>query len=131
MSEALVRDFLPFFLPQLHPDIDYSKPIIFLSQDIFKIEGGEGKKDDQVLDLLIQVTLKNGTEELVYIHVEIERGNKGNFSERMYNTHRRLRDKFGKNIIGLAIFLGNKIPKSFDRYIFKYYGNEIVYKYNT
>ena len=55
----LFEDFLLFFLPEFHAEVDFSKPIDFLQQELFK-EIIDERKGRKMADQIAKVQLKNG-----------------------------------------------------------------------
>ncbi|MBF0096950.1 MAG: DUF4160 domain-containing protein [Magnetococcales bacterium] len=64
------KDFLAFFLPQAHAEIDWSRPAEFLDQEFSRLMPSSENKDRRV-DLLVKVWLLDGSERWVLIHVEV------------------------------------------------------------
>ncbi|MEG0472697.1 MAG: hypothetical protein RR588_10210 [Solibacillus sp.] len=58
----LFEDFLLFFLPEFHAEVDFSKPIDFLQQELFK-EIIEERKGRKMADQIAKVQLKNGEQQ--------------------------------------------------------------------
>ncbi|MEG0470966.1 MAG: hypothetical protein RR588_01395 [Solibacillus sp.] len=67
----LFEDFLLFFLPEFHAEVDFSKPIDFLQQELFK-EIIEERKGRKMADQIAKVQLKNGEEQWVLVHTEVQ-----------------------------------------------------------
>ncbi|WP_285396979.1 hypothetical protein [Lysinibacillus sp. fls2-241-R2A-57] len=124
----LFEDFLLFFLPELHLEVDFSKQVEFLQQELFKeiIEHRQGRK---IADQIAKVHLKNGKEQWILVHTEIQAGDEVHFAKHMFEYFYRIRDRYGKKIVAIAIFT-DKSTKSTNRYYEKYYGTEITYTFN-
>ncbi|MGE8037179.1 hypothetical protein [Lysinibacillus sp. NPDC093692] len=60
----LFEDFLLFFLPELHAEVNFSKQVEFLQQELFKeiIEQRQGRK---IADQIAKVHLKSGKEQWI------------------------------------------------------------------
>ncbi|MEG0386563.1 MAG: hypothetical protein RR642_17650 [Solibacillus sp.] len=67
----LFEDFLLFFLPEFHAEVDFLKPIDFLQQELFK-EIIEERKGRKMADQIAKVQLKNGEEQWVLVHTEVQ-----------------------------------------------------------
>lgn len=124
----LFEDFLLFFLPELHAEVDFSKQVEFLQQELFKeiIEHRQGRK---IADQIAKVHLKSGKEQWILVHTEIQAIDEEHFAKRMFEYFYRIRDRYGKKIVAIAIFT-NKSTKSKNQYHEKYYGTEITYTFN-
>ncbi|MGE7998862.1 hypothetical protein ACQKOF_09325 [Lysinibacillus sp. NPDC093190] len=124
----LFEDFLLFFLPDLHEEVDFSKQVEFLQQVLFKeiIEHRQGRK---VADQIAKVHLKNGKEQWILVHTEVQTIDEVHFAKRMFEYFYRISDRYGKKIVAIAIFTG-KSTKSTNQYHEKFYGTEIMYTFN-
>lgn len=124
----LFEDFLLFFLPDLHLEVDFSKQVEFLQQELFKeiIEHRQGRK---IADQIAKVHLKSGKEQWILVHTEIQAGDEVHFAKRMFEYFYRIRDRYGKKIVAIAIFT-DKSTKSTNLYHEKYYGTELMYTFN-
>ncbi len=100
--EDLFEEFLAFFFPQIYRDIDFSKGYEFLDQELRQIlkDSETGKR---VVDKLVKVFLKDGSEKWLLIHIEIQGYAQEEFPERMYVYNYRIFDKFRRTVISLAL----------------------------
>jgi len=80
------REFLAFFFPAVETDIDWDRGLEFLDKEFHQIVQGliKEKYQSRSVDKLVRVHRKNGKEELVLVHVEIQSQKTGDFCERMY-----------------------------------------------
>jgi hypothetical protein len=69
--EEYFQDFLLFYFPQIHRDIDFSKPFAFLDSEFRKIVK-ESEEEKRRVGRLVRVYLKNGHEQWLLIHIEIQ-----------------------------------------------------------
>ncbi|MFJ8512190.1 RpnC/YadD family protein [Lysinibacillus xylanilyticus] len=124
----LFEDFLLFFLPDLHAEVNFSKQVEFLQQELFKeiIEHRQGRK---IADQIAKVQLKSGKEQWILVHTEIQVVDEVHFAKRMFEYFYRISDRYGKKIVAIAIFT-NKSTKSTNQYHEKYFGTEITYTFN-
>jgi predicted transposase/invertase (TIGR01784 family) len=128
--EDLVVDFLHYFFPTLCEEIDFSKGIEFLDQELIKLFP-EADGDNRYVDKLLKVHLKNGTTKWILIHIEVQGYKDGTFSFRMFTYFYRILDRYQQNIIALAIFTDKYEdfhPKSYE---YDYYGTTLNYGFNT
>jgi hypothetical protein len=102
--EDLFEDFLHYFFPQYINEIDFSKGYEFLDKELQMIypEANTDSKQRRA-DLLIKVFLRNGEEKWLLIHIEIQGYKDVEFPFRMYVYNYRSADRFGKNVVALAI----------------------------
>ncbi len=102
MLETLFKEFLQFFFPKVHDDIAFEKGYQFLDKEFQKISK-DAKSGRKIVDKLVKVYLKDGREEWLLIHIEIQGQKKKNFAQRMYTYNYRIFDKFQRNVVSLAL----------------------------
>jgi len=100
--EKLFEKFLSFFFPQIHKDIDFSRGFEFLDNELQQIavESDSGKR---IIDKLVKVFLRDGSEQWLLIHIEIQGYEQKEFPERMYVYNYRIFDKHHHEVISLAL----------------------------
>jgi cell division protein ZapA (FtsZ GTPase activity inhibitor) len=118
--EIYFKDFIEFFFPVAYNQIDWTKKIEFLDKELQEVT-----KDAEIgrryADKLIKVHLKNGKEEWVLVHIEVQSQEEDDFALRMYIYNYRIFDKYKKTVASLAV-LGdakeNWRPSSFGYNLF-------------
>lgn len=102
--DVYFKEFMAYCWPKHYAEIDWDKPFQFLDQELQKIhrEAAIGRRTS---DKLIAVSLKNGQDALVLIHLEIQSQRDKDFAERMLVYRYRIRDRYKKPIASLAILL--------------------------
>ncbi len=108
-----VEGFLPACLellfPQAYAEIDWSKPVTFLDQELRQVQR-EAELGRSVVDRLVQVYRTDGADSWVLIHVEVQNQPDIDFAKRMFTYFYRLFDRFDRPIASLAI-LGDERPR--------------------
>lgn len=128
---SLFQDFIKFFLPKAYKLIDFQQPIEFLEQELHKIISDKYKEGKVINDKLVKVKLKDGQEKWILIHIEIQSSYDADFTERMFTYFYRIYDRYNQKITAIAIYTGNKIPKDYDKFEYKFLGTENTYKFNS
>jgi hypothetical protein len=97
-----------FFFPQAHAEIDWREGYEFLDKELEQVvrDAALGRRR---VDKLVRVTLRNGGQGLVLVHVEIQSQWEADFNERMYIYNYRLFDRYHKPVASLAV-LGDEQP---------------------
>jgi hypothetical protein len=111
-KEALDVYFEPFmalFFLDAHADIDWPRGYESLDKELQKIvrEAGLGRR---LVDKLIKVWLKNGKEQWVLIHIEVQGEEDAEFGQRMYVCNYRIFDRYNTEVVSLAI-LADENPR--------------------
>lgn len=124
----LFEDFMLFFIPTLAEEIDFSMEPDFLQQELFR-EIVDEKKGTNYADQIIKVQLKNGEEQWILLHVEIEGSPDAHFSERMFRYFYRIYERYEKRIVALAVITSAEktTPRMFK---YSYFGTTLDYAYN-
>ena len=106
--ESYFPQFMAFFFPEAYSQIDWMKGFEFLDGELQQIsrESETGKK---ITDKLVKVYLRNGEEQWIVAHIEVQNQKEDNFGERVFVYFSRLRDKFQREVASFAV-LGDTDP---------------------
>lgn len=126
----LFEEFLQFFMPELHAEVDFTQVIEFLEKELYQ-EIIDQKKGRRYTDRLVKVQLKNGEEKWVLVHVEVQGSHEADFSFRMFQYYYRILDQYGKKIIALAIHTGLNQIEDMKFFAYDYFGTTLTYSYNN
>ena len=127
-----IEDGLRFLYPQADEIFDFGKPIVPVDKEFMKLAPNrKNRKGKRNADLLVEVSLRNGEQTLVLIHMEIESGNDKNFPVRMFDYYYHIRDRYGKPILSIAIFIGNKRQNRPGEYHVALLDTELTFKYRS
>ena len=100
--EALFEPFMAFFFSDAHGDIDWSRRHEMLDKELQQITP-ESEQGRRVVDKLVKVWRKNGEDEWVLIHIEVQSQPDSNFAKRMYVYNYRLFDRYNRKVASFAI----------------------------
>jgi hypothetical protein len=128
--EEFYSDCIQFFLPDLFAKLDLSVEPVFLDQELLAIQK-ELNIPKQITDKLIKVRLKDGSEQWLLIHIEIQTKFEIHFSMRMYLYQAFIFAKHRLPITALAVFTRASTPKKFDIYETECFGTSLTYRYNA
>jgi len=100
--ERYLRPFLELCFPLAAAGIDWAVPIEFLDQELQQIvrDADLGK---QRTDKLVKVQRRDGGEEWVLIHVEVQAQPDPDLALRMYRYHHRIADRYGRTVVSLVV----------------------------
>ncbi len=102
MLEDYFPDFMAFFFPKAHADIDWSKGYESLDKELQQIVR-DAELGKRLADKLMRVRRLDGEEQIVLIHTEIQGDWAKNFAKRMYVYNYRLYDRYDKPVESLAV----------------------------
>ena len=100
--------FLEFFFPAIHDDIDWTMGYKLLDKELLQVIRA-ARLGRRSVDCLVQVTRRNGQEEWLLIHIEVQSQFDPYFGRRMAIYHYRIADRYGCDVCSLAI-LGDDNP---------------------
>jgi len=117
-----------FYFPEAAAKIDWSKEYVFLDQELRAVVQ-DAELGKRLLDKLVRVTLLNGKESLVYIHIEIQGSRQTAFSERMFVYHYRLYDRYRNPIASFAVLADEHAKWRPDKFEYEVLGSEISLRF--
>ena len=126
--ETYFQEFMEFFFFEMAQDIDFEKGYEFLDKELESVTK-DAKIGKRLADILVKVYLKDGREKWMLIHIEVQGYYEKDFGKRMFIYNYRIFDRYGKDVISLAIL--TDAVKSFraNKYERVYYGFELKFKF--
>jgi len=126
--DAYFNDFVEYCLPELHELIDWQRQWTALDKELQAITKGAdtGKR---LLDKLFKVFLKDGREQWVLIHLEVQGTQDDDFPKRMFSYGYRIYDKYQKPIVSCAILTDENMRWRPDSYQVGLAGSYLSAKY--
>jgi hypothetical protein len=122
--EQYFPGFIEFFFPAIFSQIAWEMDYEFLDKELQKIVR-DSRTGRRIVDKLIKVWLKNGSEVWVLIHVEIQGSVDPEFAKRMYTYNYRLFDRYDRKIVSLAVLTDDRKAWKPDRYGYELWGCEV------
>ncbi|MEM6402854.1 MAG: cytosolic protein [Cyanobacteria bacterium P01_D01_bin.116] len=96
------EDFVLFFFPQVHSQIDWSRGFEFLDQELQQVVR-DAELGKRLVDKLVKVYRISGEEIWVLVHIEIQSQEEGKFPERMFVYNYRIFDRYKRPVASLAV----------------------------
>jgi hypothetical protein len=126
--EDFTEDFFSFYLPEMHKRIDFSEEIKFLDKELNEIVS-DSDNIKREADKLIEIRLKDGTAEWILIHIEVQSGQDGSFTERMYVYNYRIFDKYRRKVVSIAVLIDSNRNFRPGRFRMELFGCEIRFTF--
>ncbi|MFD1928818.1 Rpn family recombination-promoting nuclease/putative transposase [Sporosarcina siberiensis] len=126
----LFEDFILFFAPKLHTQVDFSIAPEFLDKELFQ-EVTDRKKGRRFADQLAKVRLKNGEEKWILVHIEVQSTNETEFPERMFQYFYRIYDRYQEKIIAIAVHTSPAKSNALEHFEYDYFGTTLHYSYTN
>ncbi|WP_295993750.1 transposase [Rugamonas sp.] len=94
--------FMAFYFPQAHAAIDWSRPHVFLDEELAQLtrDAALGKR---LLDKLVRVHALDGGAQWVLIHIEVQGGREHDFAERIFSYNYRAYDRYRRPVASLVV----------------------------
>jgi len=105
--ERYFADFLLFYFPEAHAQVDWSAPPVFLDQEL-RAAVHDAELGTRIVDKLVRVTRLGGQTGWVYVHIEVQGTMQAEFAERMFVYHYRLYERYNQPIASLALLADDK-----------------------
>ena len=126
--ERFFPGFLHFFIPDLYEDVDFSRRFEFLDKEMEQLSQ-RSQKGAKYVDKLVKVFLKDGSEEWILVHIEVEADAKEGFSQRMFRYFYRIFDRYGRQVVSIAILTGEASETVDGKYERTAYGSGVDFRY--
>ncbi len=106
--ETYLPDFMAFFFPDAHSQIDWKRGFEFLDSE-FRQVVRDAELGKRFVDKLVKLYLTDGEETWVLIHLEIQSQYESSFAERIYVYNYRIYDKYRRKVASFVV-LGDDSP---------------------
>jgi len=132
MLEEIFDDLLRFIFPGAEQVFDMQRGFEFLDKELSEMYPEPAKAArTRFVDKLVKAFRKDGSEEWLLIHVEVQGHMDRFFAERMFRYYYRIFDRYRKPVTALAIFTGADSKAMPQRYEHSFMGTSLIYGYNT
>lgn len=132
-KDALTRyfpEFMAFYFPLAHAEIDWQQPHVFLDQELAQVVQ-DAELGKRLVDRLVQVTTLASGEQWVYIHVEVQGQHDAAFPERLFTYNYRLYDRYRRPIASLAVLADDRESWKPTHYGYQLFGCEVGIHFPT
>jgi hypothetical protein len=126
--ERFFPEFLRFFAPEVYEAIDFQKSFTFLDTEMAQFDK-QALKGAKVVDKLAKVFRKDGSERWILIHIEVQGDADEDFSLRMFRYFYRIFDRYGKQVISIAVLTERASGPADGRYERKVFGSGVEFHY--
>ncbi len=124
------KDFMAFFFPTIYTAIDWSRGYEMLDKELQQIVR-ESRSGRLYVDKLVKVWRKDGREEWLLIHVEVQGKRERAFAKRMYVYNHRLEDRYERTVVSLAVLTDEDRGWRPDRYNHELWGCSVDFRFPT
>jgi hypothetical protein len=123
-KDAITRylpEFMAFYFPDAHAEIDWSRPHRFLDQELAQVvrDAELGKRN---VDRLVEVATRTSGTRWVYVRIEVQGQHDAGFAERLFVYNYRLFDRYRRPVATLAVLADERPHWKPQRYGFELFG---------
>jgi hypothetical protein len=134
VMEEVFDDLLRFVYPDAERVYDLDRGFEFLEKELAEIDPEPAEASDtRFADKLAKVYHRDGEEEWVLIHVEIQgdTADRAQFAARMFRYFYRIMDRFQRPVSAIAIFTGREGKSMPGVYEYRYRRTRVLYEYQA
>ena len=128
--DCYFENFLAFFFPRIHAAIDWARGSEALDKELQQVMP-DAETGRRYVDKLVKVWRKDGVEEWVLIHIEIQHSQDDVFSERMFVYYYRLFDRYQRKVASLAVLGDESANWRPDRYNAELWDCSVDFRFPT
>ncbi len=121
-------EFMAFFFPQVHAEIDWSRGFEFLDKEMQRLSA-KAAVGRRTVDKLVKVWLKNGQELCVLIHIEVQGQRETGFPQRIFVYQYRLFDRHKTPVASFVILTDDDPDWRPSEYRAEIFGTELTLKF--
>ena len=96
------EEFMLFFFPQAHGEIDWTREPEFLDKEFQQVIR-DAELGLRLVDKLVKIYRIGGEETWVLVHVEVQAQEESDFSARMYTYNYRIYDLYKRSVASIAV----------------------------
>ena len=122
------EDFILFFFPQVHSQIDWSRGFEFLDQELQQAVR-DAELGKRLVDKLVKVYRRTGEEIWVLVHIEIQAQEEGKFPERMFVYNYRIFDRYKRPVASLAVLADSSSTWRPNQFGYELFGCTVDFKF--
>lgn len=104
--EHALPEFIAFYFPEAHRQIDWCRGYHFLDKELRQVTR-TAESGRRHVDKLVRVYQHDGREDWVYIHIEIQGQHDADFAKRMFVYNYRIFDRYDRPVASLAVLADN------------------------
>lgn len=122
-KDAVTRyfpEFIDFYFREAYEQIDWQRPCVFLEQELAQVTR-DAELGCKRVDKLVRVTRRDGGEECVFVHIDVQGSVDRSFAERVFVYNYRIYDRYRRPVASLVLLAdGNRRwkPSRFDYKLF-------------
>lgn len=126
--ERYFEDFILFFFPQAHGEIDWTRAPEFLDKELQQVVR-DAELGLRLVDKLVKIWRTGGSEAWILIHVEVQSQSESGLAERMYVYNYRIYDRYKRTVVSLAVLGDERRSWRPNQFGYSLWGCEVGFKF--
>ncbi|MUG93044.1 cytosolic protein [Scytonema sp. UIC 10036] len=122
------EDFMRFFFPQAHGEVDWTQAPEFLDKELQQVMR-DAQLGRRLADKLVKIHLKTGKEAWVLVHIEVQSQEESDFAQRMFIYNYRIYDRYKRSVTSLAILGDERSSWRPNQFGYQLFGCEVSFKF--
>ncbi|WP_414574248.1 cytosolic protein [Nostoc sp. CCY 9925] len=128
MLQLYFEDFMQFFFPQAHAQIDWSRGFVFLDQELQQVVR-DAELGKRLIDKLVKIYCIGGEEEWLLIHIEVQSQEETDFPKRMFVYNYRIFDRYNRSVASLAVLGDENIKWRPNQFGYELFGCTVDFQF--
>ena len=126
--EGYFEEFILFFFPEAHREIDWTRPREFLDKELQQVVR-DAELGRRLVDKLVKIYRVGGEEAWVLIHLEVQSQEESDFAQRMFVYHYRIYDRYKRSIATLAVLGDDRKSWRPNQFGYQLFGCEVSFNF--
>jgi hypothetical protein len=122
------EDFMRFFFPQAHEEVDWTHAPEFLDKELQQVMR-DAKLGRRLADKLVKIYLKTGKEVWVLVHIEVQSQEESDFAQRMFIYNYRIYDCYKRSVASLAVLGDERSNWRPNQFGYQLFGCEVGFRF--
>ena len=130
-KEALERylpSFLALYFPTAYDAIDWTRDYEWLNTELRQVVR-DAELGKRLADVLVKVWRKDGQENWLLIHIEVQGWQEEDFAQRMFVYHYRIFDRYNRQVVTLVVLADDRPNWRPDRYAYDLWGCGLEFRF--
>jgi hypothetical protein len=130
-KDAVTRyfpEFMAFYFPAAHGEIDWQQPYVFLEQELAQVVRN-AELGRRRVDKLVRVVKRGGMDEWVFVHIDVQGRFDKKFAERVFVYNYRIYDRYRRPVASLAVLADASASWKPVSFHYKLFGCEVGIRY--
>ena len=125
---AQFEEFLLFFFPQAHREIDWTRQPEFLDKELKEVVR-DAELGRRFADKLVKLYRTNGEENWILVHVEVQSQEEDDFPKRIFSYNYRIFDRYDREVASLAILGDERANWRPEQYGYQLFGCSVDFRF--